>query len=168
MSKRRILWAVGGAFIILAAAMVYRMVTPGPGQDSVNLPKNWRGFTRTELVEGPSALLEIDRLHNKSIRTLNGYRANYANAREQFIVWVSTTAGGADAQKLQDDMTRRIGSTNAMFSRPVPVTMGRLTAYRSMGMGQTHFYYVKGAAVYWIALTSPDPEALAARIIAEL
>lgn len=141
----------------------------GGEEHAVDLPESWPPFSRTALVRGKEAIGEIDRLHGKSIKVHDGYRADYASPQEQFTLWVATVGSAAEARHMLDQMVDRIGPNNKMFSKPELVTRrGTAKMYRSEGMGQSHFYYAKGAAVYWVAVSSPDPVKLAFRIAGEI
>lgn len=162
------------AFVII---LYGNMAAPAAGHEQhegdshavTDLPANWNGYARTDAAKGAAALAEIDRLHNKSIQIHDGYRATFVKSQQdQFTIWIAMTGSEAEARRLQDEMTVKIGGANQMFSQPRLVKIGAYEAYRSEGMGQTHFYYVKGSAVYWIALPPTDATGLATRIVAGL
>lgn len=170
MSRR---WMLPAGFLGFALFVVFlfnQMSAPAGGHEeheegeehvTVEVPESWQSFARTALVRGKEALGEIDRLHGKSIKVHDGYRADFAYGQEQFTLWVATVGSPAEARHMLDQMVERIGPSNKMFSRPELITRGEPKMYRSIGMGQSHFYYAKGAAVYWVAVTSPNPERLA-------
>ncbi|HEY3365963.1 MAG TPA: hypothetical protein VGK74_12980 [Symbiobacteriaceae bacterium] len=151
-----VVWSALG----VAAFLLYYMTTL-----HVHLPESWQEFHRTAYVQGKDAIAEIGRLHKQPIDLSRGYRADYDGRCRQFTVWVAVKTNADEARTLLEEMTGRTGSGYAVLSPSALVRRGGLTAYRSAGMGQTDFHYVKGTAVYWVAITAPDPDDLVMHII---
>lgn len=157
-------------FLIAAVTMLALVVTGcGASSEPLNMsfPETWQEFSRAAAAEGADALKLMQKEHPKKIPIKKGARMEYSDGTNRFTVWVGGGTNEGHASQMLVDMSNRIGSQNKTFSEPKPVDVGGMTVYRTDGQDKVNYFYVKGALVYWIAISAADPEALLKRVIPE-
>ena len=106
---------------------------------------------------GDAALIDVQPLHSTQNSALeNAYILKYRNPqRKTATFWISESASKTDAALLLDDMNRKIPASK-VFTLPVVMNIEGTMVYYTEGIGEFHYYYVKGNRVYWIALSETD------------
>lgn len=128
---------------------------------AADVPATWQGMQRVGLASGDQAIAEMSRLHGKNIPVHAGYRVDYAGTDERVTLWVAHVENAAAAQRMVDQMTAGMAAGDTPFSRPGPVDLAGVSAYRTTGMGQEHYYYARDNQVYWLAASAERARDLA-------
>lgn len=124
------------------------------------LPPSLAGLPTTTHLTGAEAVEAVTGLHLGEVPVDAAEISDYGAGR--VLVWVSWSAS-ASADALVRQMTARIAQGDTPFRAPrVPVRMPGV--WVTVGNGQTHFYFARDGAVWWLA-AEPD---LARAAVAEL
>ena len=115
-------------------------------------------------LRGDEARREVDRLHGKGIAFRDALVAHYEGAEGIVMLYVSEAADAATAGGQVEKMTTGIRSGKGPFTHLRERTQDGATVFSSLGQGQVHYYFRRGARVVWVAA---DPM-LARRALAEL
>ncbi|MHB8172627.1 MAG: hypothetical protein ACYDG6_13985 [Thermincolia bacterium] len=120
-----------------------------------SFPQSLAGSTLAgEVVSGPDAMQNIDRLHGTSITIVEGYVVQYLGKNE-VTVWVSVSANTDDALALFDIMDKKMPASQVFTNREEMQVDGK-QVIKVLGMGQDHYYWVRDKQVYWIAVGGGD------------
>ncbi|MDA8235244.1 MAG: hypothetical protein M0Z31_10670 [Clostridia bacterium] len=120
-----------------------------------SFPQSLAGSTLAgEVVSGPDAMQNINRLHGASISVVEGFIAQYLGKNE-ITVWVSVSATTNDALALFDIMDKKMPASQ-MFTNREELQMDGKQVIKVLGMGQDHYYWVRDKQVYWIAVGGGD------------
>lgn len=136
-------------------AMSESMAMGGPGGFSSQtaaspsvLPGTLAGLALTGSVTGPDAVQQVSALHDQRFPITSAEIAQYASGRA--MVWVSWSADADAAETMVEQMTARISEGGSPFDAPEPLS-GEKGVWVTHGMGQEHFFFSKGNAVWWIS-----------------
>jgi hypothetical protein len=126
--------------------------TPVPAAlNAAGIPAQLGALKLTGSVTGTGALAEFAQLHGKGFDLLGGYRADYRAGDSRGTLWVAQTKDAAAAQAMLDDMARKIGPNNAMFTDLQQMNIGGRVLYSAEGQGQQHFFYARNDKLVWFA-----------------
>jgi len=152
-----IAWYVGthGAEVPAMSEGMQGMATGGQGgftsetaaSPSV-LPGTLAGLELTGSVTGPDAVRQVSALHDEQFPITSAEVARYASGRA--MVWVSWSADAATAKTMVEQMAAKISQGGSPFDEPEPLS-GEKGVWVTRGMGQEHFFFSKGNAVWWIS-----------------
>jgi hypothetical protein len=123
------------------------------------LPSTLAGLPTTVHLTGAEAVTTVTDLHIGDVPVDAAEIVDYGGGR--LVVWVSWSDEPADV--LVDEMTTAIAEGGTPFSMPRPSGAGE-GVWATVGNGQTHLYFARGDAVWWLAADGD----LARRAIAEL
>lgn len=124
-----------------------------------SVPPSLGGLPLTHTLQGDDALKEINRLHGKRIRSLDGFVAHYERDGKVTMLYVSRAYLGPIARWQFSRMIEgiRSGASNAegQFTHLRAREQDGVTFYLALGLGQVHYFYRSGATLVWLAA---DPE----------
>ncbi len=113
------------------------------------LPKSLGGIPLKDYSSGEEALAEISRLHPNELPLADGYVGRYSDETRSATLWI---AKSADPRELLQQMLKAIRGKQTPFSAPREVEGLEREVYRSEGMGQAHYIWVKENFLIWMAL----------------
>ena len=111
-------------------------------------------------VEGSEAIEGVVRLHGSSFTITDAQIATYGDGL--VTIWRSGTPDAATATSQIEQMRDAITGGTSPFEDPRLVP-ARTVVYASSGMGQEHYFFAKGASVWWVAVAP----SLASRVLPE-
>ena len=114
-------------------------------------PRELAGLSLAHSQRGAEARAEIEHLHGKSIPIANGFVAHYGTEPPVAMLYVSQARDDKVARKQVEQMTARIRASNGPFHHLRESTRFGLTVYSTLGQGQVHYYFRRGATVVWVA-----------------
>jgi hypothetical protein len=140
--RRGMQW-IGFTLFLLAAS--------GVAAGALEVPKELAGLPLAHSQQGAEARAEIERLHGKSIPIADGYVAHYGTQPPVAMLYVSQAQGDEVARRQVEQMTARIRGSNGPFHHLRESTRFGMTVYSTLGQGQVHYYFRRGATVVWVA-----------------
>jgi hypothetical protein len=114
----------------------------------------------TSYADGPDAIAGVAQLHGSTFPVTDAEIATYGNGLA--TIWRSGAPDAAAAADQVERMRERIARGGSPFDTPHPVR-GQPGVYATFGMGQKHFFFSRGASVWWVAVAPP----LARRALSE-
>lgn len=124
---------------------------PGQGLFGEVLPSTLVGLPTTTHLTGREAVEAVTGLHLGDVPVDAAEVADYGGGRA--LVWVSWSVDER-ADALVQRMRARIAAGGTPF-RPPRVLAGMPGVWATVGNGQTHFYFARDGAVWWLA-AEPD------------
>jgi hypothetical protein len=121
---------------------------PGMSRSDDPLPATLAGAPMTNEVTGPQAIRQIASLHGTDMPIESAEIGQYADGR--LTVWMSTGADAAGAADMVVRMGERISGGGSPFTPPRPFA-AEPGVWSTRGMGQMHFFFASGDAVWWLA-----------------
>jgi len=121
-------------------------------------PPSLGQLTLGHALQGDKARDEIHRLHGKAVPFRDALVAHYEGPRGVAMLYVSEAGDEATAREQVAQMTARIRNGNGTFTDLRERTQDGVTVYSTLGQGQVHYYFRRGARVIWVAA-----DAMAAR-----
>ncbi|MFQ6117402.1 MAG: tetratricopeptide repeat protein [Candidatus Bipolaricaulia bacterium] len=118
-------------------------VAPSP------LPQSLGGLPLQSYSEGKEALAEINKLHNSELPITAGYVGSYSDGTRSVKLWI---AESDDPGGLLQQMLESIREGKTPFSAPEEVAGLETQVYSAEGMSQTHYIWVEGNLLIWMAL----------------
>ncbi|HVJ47682.1 hypothetical protein [Desulfitobacterium sp.] len=113
-------------------------------------------MNRIELIAGEQALKSVSMLHGKDIPLKQAYVANYqGQGNKKMTIWYSETNNLQDAQLLFQAMDQKMPNSDA-FKDYKTIKLKDQEYKFITGMGQEHYYWLKGNRVLWIAVQGSD------------
>jgi hypothetical protein len=103
----------------------------------------------TSYVDGADAIAGVAQLHGSTFPVTDAEIATYGNGLA--TIWRSGTPDAAAAADQVERMRERIAGGGSPFDDPQPVR-GRPGVYATFGLGQKHFFFSRGASVWWVAV----------------
>jgi hypothetical protein len=134
--------------IVLALLLLVGFVPPARALD---VPQELAGLPLAHSQQGAAAQAEIEQLHGKPIPIKDGYVAHYGTQPPAAMLYVSQARDEKIAQQQVAQMTARIRASNGPFHHLRESTRFGLTVYSTLGQGQVHYYFRRGATVVWVA-----------------
>ncbi len=116
------------------------------------VPAKLGALTLTQTTIGADALTEFAQLHGKGFDLASGYRASYSGEGKQATLWVGQAKDLQTAQDMTEEMAKKIGAGNAMFTDLQTLNIGGRTLFSVNGQGQQHYFYASGDKIVWVAL----------------
>jgi hypothetical protein len=127
---------------------------------SATIPMELADQPLTSYVDGPDAIAGVAQLHGSTFPVTDAEIAAYGNGLA--TIWRSGAPDAAAAADQVERMRERIARGASPFDAPHPVR-GQPGVYATFGMGQKHFFFSRGASVWWVAVAPP----LARRALSE-
>lgn len=112
------------------------------------IPMQLGGEMLTSYVDGPDAIDAVIRLHGSTFPMTDAQIATYGDGLA--TIWRSGTPDAATAARQVERMREGIAGGGSPFSTPRPVR-GHPEVYATFGLGQKHFFFARGASVWWVA-----------------
>ncbi len=112
-------------------------------------PVRLAGQPLTAFVQGQEARATIASLHASGFPLEDPWIATYGEGRA--IVWHSAAPEVATAAGQVRRMRERIADGGSPFEDPYPVP-GADGVYGTAGMGQVHYFFSRGAGVWWLSV----------------
>lgn len=143
--------------ILLGGALLLTMVVfsifgfPQPNQISdLALPPQLGGYSLSKQITGSSAVSEFTELHGKNLVVEDGVKGIYGKWSAA-TVWVAEAETENAARQLLTDMEAKIAEGRSPFTPHASMVVNDRTIYVLDGMGQSHFYFLSGNALIWLA-----------------
>jgi hypothetical protein len=137
------MWWIVVALILLAA--------PGIAASALEAPQELAGLPLAHSQQGAEARGEIERLHGKGIPIKDGFVAHYGTQPPVAMLYVSQAQDEKVARQQVEQMTTRIRASNGPFTNLRESVRFGMTVYSTLGQGQVHYYFRRGAVVVWVA-----------------
>lgn len=118
-------------------------------------PKVVGGLPLVHAQRGKEALEAINRLHGKEIGGRDGYVAHYERGGLVAMLYISEASFSFQAGRQLKRMAERIQKGNTPFYHLKASERDGVTVYSALGEGQIHYFYRKGARVFWLAADVP-------------
>lgn len=158
-----------GLGLLAVLAIIWRLLPAWnagqPGQSGGEIvPQQIATLPRMELVSGPEAIRQIAMMHGKSIDLAEGYIASYRHGEKEITLWVSVSTSAEAAAALFRQMDEKMPASQVFRGRQELDIEGQ-QVIRVEGMGQEHYYWVKGKSNYWVAVSGIDGKEVVQEII---
>jgi len=140
---RRGMQRMGLALVLLAALTV--------SASALEVPRDLAGLPLAHSQQGAEARAQIERLHGKSILIRDGFVAHYGTQPPVAMLYVSQAQDEGVARQQVEQMTMRIQASNGPFTHLRESSRFGMTVYSTLGQGQVHYYFRRGATVVWVA-----------------
>ncbi|MGE5553415.1 MAG: hypothetical protein ACM3XZ_05775 [Betaproteobacteria bacterium] len=127
---------------------------PGPN-DGKPFPNEVNGLPRTAHSTGAEALAEISKLHGKEIPATAAEIATYGKGQEKVIVWMTASTTKEEARELFRRMLERMEANPTPYTKPELLNIKNRAYFSTRGNGMQHYFYLRGARIYWAALQVP-------------
>jgi len=134
---------MGLALVLLAALTV--------SASALEVPRDLAGLPLAHSQQGAEARAQIERLHGKSIPIRDGFVAHYGTQPPVAMLYVSQAQDEGVARQQVEQMTMRIQASNGPFTHLRESSRFGMTVYSTLGQGQVHYYFRRGATVVWVA-----------------
>ncbi len=134
--------------IALALVLSAGSVLPA---SALEVPRELAGLPLAHSRQGAEARAEIEQLHGKAIPITDGYVAHYGTQPPVAMLYVSQAQNEGVARRQVERMTSRIRASDRPFHHLRESTRFGMTVYSTLGQGQVHYYFRRGATVVWVA-----------------
>ncbi len=130
------------------------------------LPQQLGTWRLSSSVTGETARLQVEQLHGKALGEgitdawVGQYGVEGGGGQPHAMVWISRSPGEESARELLQLMTDRISEGNSPFTGLRPMANQSVEGYALDGMGQTHYYFLVGTDLYWLAVDPEQAEAI--------
>ncbi len=118
---------------------------------ALEIPGILAGLPLAHSQKGAEARTAIEQLHGNRIPMADGFVAHYGTESPVAMLYVSRARDEKIAQQQVEVMTARIRASNGAFHHLRESTRFGLTVYSTLGEGQVHYYFRRGALVVWVA-----------------
>jgi hypothetical protein len=143
--------------ILLGGAVLLTMVIfsifgfPQPNQKTdLALPPQLGGYSLSKQITGIAAVSEFTELHGKNLAIQGGVKGIYGEWGVA-TVWVAVAQTENAAWQLMTDMEAKIAEGRSPFTIQTPMVVNGRTINVLDGMDQSHFYFLSGKALIWLA-----------------
>jgi hypothetical protein len=114
-------------------------------------PPSLAGLKLGHALRGDEARREIRRLHGKRIPFEDAMVAHYEGPAGVAMLYLSVARDAATAQRQVEKMTDLIRNGNGPFTHLRERVHDGVTVFSTLGQGQVHYYFRRGARVIWVA-----------------
>ncbi len=119
----------------------------------ISLPQSIGSMRLEKVQSGEEARREIGRLHGKQISFLRGYIGTYGAENGSGQLWVSEHSSEREATETIEKMAQTMKQgKQQQFWHFRKMMIEQRPVYLAVGMGQTHYFFQKGAKVIWLAV----------------
>ena len=134
------------------------------------LPQQLGAWRLSSSVTGETARLQVEQLHGKALGEgiTDAWVGQYGiegGGQPHAMVWISRSPGEEPARELLQRMTDRISEGNSPFTGLRPMAAQSVEGYALDGMGQTHYYFLVGTDLYWLAVDPDQAEAVVDELV---
>ena len=120
-----------------------------------DIPSSLGGLPQTHTLQGSDGLKEINRLHGRSIPSLDAFVAHYERDNAVAMLYISRSYIAPMARWQLSRMVKGIrkGEANAegQFFHLKAREQDGVTLYSAVGTGQIHYFYRSGPLIVWLA-----------------
>lgn len=106
----------------------------------------------TRKLSGDDAKSFVDKLHFQNVATTSNEIGFYEGRKGEAIIYISYYENEEAATKDEIRMTKKISPENSVFIMGRYIEINERKIYRTFGMGQTHFVFSQGNALFWISV----------------
>ncbi len=171
MNKRYLYFCFIALSVVVLAFLAWTMfLAPAPlvgEKGAVAVPETLGGVPRTQLVTGPEAIQQIGGMHGKGIVISEGYIAIYEGGGKSLTLWVSVSPSGESGKSLFEKMDAKMPQSK-MFTNRQELTVKGQSVIKVLGMGQEHYYWLKGEKNYWVAVGGTDAIPVVEEVMSKL
>lgn len=121
-------------------------------KQALALPLRLGGLSLSAQTTGSAAISEFTGLHGKSLAVTGGVKGVYGE-RGEITVWVAEAETEDAARQLLMDMEAKIAEGRSPFIPQDSIVVNDRTVNVLDGMSQSHFYFLSGKALIWLAAT---------------
>lgn len=142
--------------------MILMLPTKAVGSNlSEFLPEKVGELVRVQLVVGPAAQTEVDKLHGKALVAEASAIGRYARMDQRPAeVWVSRVSSEQEARRQTGLMVHKMyENPKSPFKSPSRLDHAGRPVYRFLGMGQVHLIWFQADQVWWVS-AAPGDESL--------
>lgn len=168
MNKRFLYYGFIGTSILVLAFLAWIMfLAPGPtvgDKGTAAIPESLGGVPRTQFMSGPEAIRQISGMHGTGIAISEGYIAMYEGGGKSLTLWVSISPSEGEAKELFEKMDTKMPGSRVFTDRQELTVKGQ-RVIKVLGMGQEHYYWLKGDKNYWVAVGGTDAVPVVEEII---
>ena len=146
---------VGRYFFLAACLLCFMAVTGGAKAEpaeALSLPQTIAGMELVRTIEGDEAAAIIDRLHHGSVATKANAIGEYEGGGRLATCYVSFYEEPGQAVRAMEDMAAVMSGGGHGFSHLMKRTAGGREFYMALGQGQAHYFFAKGAELFWLAV----------------
>ena len=152
----------------LVAAFLFSLmivsVSAATGDLSGFMLENVGNMQRIQLLTGPEAQAEVDKLHGKALpaeaSAVARYMAPGVKGRPA-EVWISRVSSEKEARRQTGQMVHLMyENPQSPFKNPRRIEHKGNAVYRFEGMGQAHLVWFKDDLVYWISVAAEKEQAM--------
>lgn len=171
MNKRILYFSFIGISVTVLAFLAWTMFfaqhsTKG-SLGTMDIPDSLGGVPRSQYVNGPEAIQQISGMHGKGIVISEGFIAMYEQAGKSLTLWVAVSPSEEAAREIFAKMDEKMPSSK-VFTNRQEVTVKGQRVIKVMGMGQEHYYWLKGDNNYWVAVGGTNPVAVVEEVMSKL
>ena len=145
--------------LFLTALFLLLLCSPAyAGELAALFPETVGALPRVELIAGPDAQAEVDKLHGKALVAEASAIARYAIPDSRPAeVWVSRVSSEGEARRQTGLMVHKMyENPKSPFRNPGREDHNGLAVYRFDGMGQVHLIWFSGDLVWWVSCSPAD------------
>lgn len=153
--------------IFLAWVMFLAPAPPAGEKGAAAIPETLGGVSRTQLVTGPEAIRQISGMHGKGIVFSEGYIATYEGGGKSLTLWISVSPSEESGKSLFEQMDAKMPQSKVFTNRQELDIKGE-KVIKVLGMGQEHYYWLKGEKNYWVAVGGTDAIPVVEEVMSKL
>lgn len=148
--------------ILTIVVVVFTSAFAFAGNLSQFAPEAAGDMKRIQLITGPEAQAEVDKLHGKPLPAEASLVARYSRssdvAKERPAeLWLSRVSSAKEARRQTGQMVHMMyENPKSPFKNPSRVDHAGNAVYRFTGMGQVHLIWFKDDLVYWVSCGAGD------------
>lgn len=158
----RTLWWFSYAGLVVFGAV---FSTSCSGEQLPVIPRELAGMRIRQQLSGAGARQMIDHLHGKEITPQENHVVVYGGQQHEATLYVSVYTNEFKAQEMLGNMARRVGAGNPVFTDYEEFSMSGREVSRCAGMGQVHYFFVRGRMLCWLAADPPVAETAVASLL---
>lgn len=125
-------------------------------------PETIDGLKRVQLITGIQAVEEINKLHGREIRIIEGGIGTYrTNNVPQAMVWISRSKKEDLARHQTEVMIKKmLSAPHSPFHHLAQCELQGINIYQFQGMGQIHYIFCWDDLVFWISAVAHQGDAI--------
>ncbi|MGB6123645.1 MAG: hypothetical protein WBG80_17180 [Bacteroidota bacterium] len=116
------------------------------------LPEELKGLVLQKEISGENAKRIVDRMHGKAVAERENSIGYYGGSSGEATLYVTLYKTPGEASQVEKVMADRIAAGNPVFGHFRIIDVRERRVAICYGMGQTHFFFSRGRALYWLAV----------------